>query len=93
MSEQGLQEVPEQVESTQHGIFIASDEAEGGCVMFAQHRNGKQSAVVAGDMDSATFQRKVQRIAVRWIKDFFVAPPRAPNKEKEEGGTDTPPQE
>lgn len=66
------------------GIFIAIEGAEGGAVMQMQTPYGKKSAIVAGDPQSDAFKRKVQRNAVRWCKEFFTAPKRAPNKPKEE---------
>lgn len=76
--------VVEQAMPVQQGIFIAIEMAEGGAVMFAQFPGGKKSAVIAGDEESATFQRKVQRTAVKWAKGFFVAPPRAKSVKTEE---------
>jgi hypothetical protein len=65
-----------QMEPSQYGIFIGFEFADGGALMYAQTPRGKRSAVIAGDPISATFQRKVQRTAVRWAKEFFVAPER-----------------
>lgn len=71
------------VPTTQRGIFIAVDDAEGGAVMIAQWESGRRSAIVAGDKDSDTFKRKVQRTAVKWVKGFFTAPPRKKKEEQE----------
>ena len=96
MSDQEVMEVmgapqPSDVQNvqpvSQFGIFIGLEFAQGGALMFAQAGSIKKSAVIAGDPQSATFQRKVQRTAVAWTKEFYVAPQRAPNKEKEEAET------
>lgn len=65
-----------QIAPSQVGIFIAYEEAEGGAILFSTNAGGRRSAVIAGDSTQPAFQRRVQKIAVRWTKEFFWAPPR-----------------
>lgn len=75
MSEQTTM-APEQDPLPVYGIFIALEPAEGGAIMQMSHPGGKKNAIISGDPESPAFQRKVQRRAVKWCKEFFTAPPR-----------------
>lgn len=89
------QSAPVMADSKVTSVKLVMEECDGGAVLAAWNEQEglatKKTAIVAGTSDSAAFQRKVQRTAVKWMKEFFTAPPRAGSNAASEAAAEAQP--